>query len=379
MSGELVAEYLAETQPAAPYGEYGYRNGLLLVTSNCADGLRWVMTDHLASARVEVSLQGGVAKRHDYLPFGEELYAGSGNHDLRGQVGGYPGADCIRQKFTGKERDTETGLDFFGARHYASVQGRFTGVDPVKLTSARLPRPQGLNLYTYALNNPLKMVDPDGKDVYLANDDEEDRRKSLDLILVNTTDAEKKNIRYRRNANGKFELYVKDPSKIDLSKASAGYKKLVDRINNHDLKIGVSYVRQGGSASLEPMGMQGTISHREVMNGHGGGVTITMDESNIGVYIAEGAGKSGVIGLTASGKETPIAQFEHIVMAHELFGETLKYTPEGRRAGLNQDAHRIDDSNKVIDIENEVRTFHGLPKRSYNGHINLDSMEIKAK
>lgn len=63
--------------------------------------------------------------------------------------------------FTLKERDNETGLDFFEARYYASMQGRFTSADPL-LASARTWAPQSWNRYSYVLNNPLKLVDPTG-------------------------------------------------------------------------------------------------------------------------------------------------------------------------------------------------------------------------
>jgi RHS repeat-associated protein len=65
-----------------------------------------------------------------------------------------------------KERDIETGLDYFGARYFASVQGRFTSIDPVIFTSARGFDPQSLNLYSYVRNNPLKLTDPHGLDWY---------------------------------------------------------------------------------------------------------------------------------------------------------------------------------------------------------------------
>ncbi len=67
---------------------------------------------------------------------------------------------------TGKERDTESGLDFFGARYYSSSMGRFMSPDwaakaePVPY--AKLDNPQTLNLYGYVKNNPLSMSDPDG-------------------------------------------------------------------------------------------------------------------------------------------------------------------------------------------------------------------------
>ncbi len=70
----------------------------------------------------------------------------------------------LPQKFTGKERDAETGLDYFGARYMSSAQGRFTSPDPVQIKANRLENPQRLNLYNYAVNNPLRNIDPDGRD-----------------------------------------------------------------------------------------------------------------------------------------------------------------------------------------------------------------------
>ena len=61
-------------------------------------------------------------------------------------------------QFTGKERDAESGLDYFGARYYGSALGRFTSPDwsatPQPVPYAKLENPQSLNLYAYVLNNP---------------------------------------------------------------------------------------------------------------------------------------------------------------------------------------------------------------------------------
>lgn len=65
---------------------------------------------------------------------------------------------------TGKERDQESGNDYFGARCYASTMGRFLSPDPL---GAHLENPQSLNRYAYALNNPLTNTDPTGLDSYL--------------------------------------------------------------------------------------------------------------------------------------------------------------------------------------------------------------------
>lgn len=118
----------------------------------------WMVSDHLGTARMIVDKSGSLAsiKRHDYLPFGEELGLVAG----RTTTQGYNLVDNIREKFTKKERDTETGLDYFGARYYSSVQGRFIGAD---IAGPNVSDPQTLNKYLYTLNNPLRYIDPDGR------------------------------------------------------------------------------------------------------------------------------------------------------------------------------------------------------------------------
>ena len=66
-------------------------------------------------------------------------------------------------KFTGKERNSESGLDYFGARYMSAAQGRFTTADPY-MPSADVKDPQRWNRYVYAGNNPLRYIDPNGLD-----------------------------------------------------------------------------------------------------------------------------------------------------------------------------------------------------------------------
>ena len=69
-------------------------------------------------------------------------------------------------RYTGKERDTESGNDYFGARYYGSSMGRWMSPDwsksPEAVPYASLRDPQSLNLYSYVSNNPLRQRDPDG-------------------------------------------------------------------------------------------------------------------------------------------------------------------------------------------------------------------------
>lgn len=166
IGGELVAEYLS-TAPSVVKKEYGYRGGQLLVAWDADksgnDQMKWLVTDHLGSTRMEADKSGSLAgmRRHDYAPFGEEMTAGIRSNPQYGYV-----SSNVRQKFGSKERDTETGLDYFGARYFASAQGRFTSIDPIIFTSVRGLDPQSLNLFSYVRNNPLKLTDPNGLDWY---------------------------------------------------------------------------------------------------------------------------------------------------------------------------------------------------------------------
>jgi RHS repeat-associated protein len=149
---------------------------------------RWVVADQLGSPRMNVDKTGTLAgmTRHDYLPFGEEIGAGVG---IRSTTTGYT-ADTVRQKFGSKERDTETGLDYFGFRYHSSMQGRFTSPDR-PLVDQWEDDPQSWNLYSYVTNNPLKYVDPyglwkrltnsDGREIWIA--EEGDTLTSLAKIV----------------------------------------------------------------------------------------------------------------------------------------------------------------------------------------------------
>ncbi len=68
----------------------------------------------------------------------------------------------VRPKFSGKERDSETNLDYFGARYFSGAQGRFTSPDK-SFADQHPGDPQSWNLYVYVGNNPLRFVDLTGR------------------------------------------------------------------------------------------------------------------------------------------------------------------------------------------------------------------------
>jgi len=101
-----------------------------------------------------------------------------------------PGVPFRQYLFTGKERDTESGLDYFGARHYASTMGRFMSPDPSGLASVSPSNPQSWNLYSYVLNNPLINVDPNGLDCVYFNNSGTGLDDSSDPIDPNSSAGE---------------------------------------------------------------------------------------------------------------------------------------------------------------------------------------------
>lgn len=111
--------------------------------------------DHLGSTRVTMQADGTVLSRQDFLPFGESLGSTNGRSSTAFS------AEAPRQQFTGKERDAETGMDYFGARYMSAPEVRFTSPDPL-LNSGHPSDPQTWNRYTYVGNNPLRNVDPTG-------------------------------------------------------------------------------------------------------------------------------------------------------------------------------------------------------------------------
>jgi RHS repeat-associated protein len=182
LSGDLEKEYI--------YGADGLA-ATIEPTVGTTLGTKYTTSDHLGSPRIVTDADGDVVSRHDYMPFGEELFVGSGG---RTAAQFYDVADGLRQKFTGYARDDESRLDYAQARYYASAQGRFTSTDSYNPISDAgkdifrryLGQPQNWNHYVYCINNPLTHVDPTGlawyvlKGVYGAKPEWHDEQSPFD-------------------------------------------------------------------------------------------------------------------------------------------------------------------------------------------------------
>lgn len=109
--------------------------------------IRYQLGNHLGSASLEVDEQGQVISYEEYTPYGSTSYQAGPN---AAEV------SLKRYRYTGKEKDDETGLYYHGARYYAPWLGRWTAADPAGLAD-------GPNLYLYVRDNPAVLVDPNGK------------------------------------------------------------------------------------------------------------------------------------------------------------------------------------------------------------------------
>ena len=116
--------------------------GLCVSTSSTSANLKYVLTDVQGTTRAVMNNNGGssvVLARHDYLPFGEELWAGIGSRTLTQTYGA---TDAVRQKYGLTERDDATGLDHTWWRKYESFSGRWTSPDPL---NGSIADPQSFN------------------------------------------------------------------------------------------------------------------------------------------------------------------------------------------------------------------------------------------
>ncbi|KYC35940.1 toxin [Scytonema hofmannii PCC 7110] len=119
--------------------------------------IRFQLSNHLSSATLELDVQGSIISYEEYYPFGSTSYQSSRS---AAEVG------LKRYRYTGKERDEESGLYYHGVRYYAPWLARWTSVDPAIVSGQGGQRFD--QSYQYVENRPLIALDPDGGIIWFA-------------------------------------------------------------------------------------------------------------------------------------------------------------------------------------------------------------------
>ena len=158
--------------------EHSFFAGKRVARREASGAVFYCFADHLGSSRVVTNATGTILDDSDFYPFGGERAVAPGAGSSAGTPQGvrHPfGSERVvaagsgnAYKFTGKERDPESALDYFAAWYYGSSLGRFMSADPL---GGHLEDPQSLNRYAYVRNNPINLTDPTGLDFWLKGGD----------------------------------------------------------------------------------------------------------------------------------------------------------------------------------------------------------------
>lgn len=131
--------------------------------------IRYQLSNHLQSASLELDASAAILSYEEFHPFGTTAYQAHKNTSE---------ASLKRYRYVSKERDTETGLDYLGARYYAPWLGRFISTDPLASKHANE------SSYVYVSNSPVVYVDPDGREKIVVTGGEYDSEKRYKFNFV---------------------------------------------------------------------------------------------------------------------------------------------------------------------------------------------------
>jgi len=192
-------------------GNVVYRNGIRTVLlpdgyitfRNNAPHYHYYLKDHLGNIRIVADSTGTVEQANHYYPFGA----------LTGES---TGSDVQRYKFNGKELDRLNNLNWYdqGARHYDAALTRFITIDPLA------EKYYGISPYVFCMNNPLILVDPDGKEVINKFDQSRpSEQKATNLYINKLKDIDNSIIIFAHGVAGGNGISVSDNDKAIISDA----------------------------------------------------------------------------------------------------------------------------------------------------------------
>jgi RHS repeat-associated protein len=336
MGGNTLAESDSTGNLTAEYIYFGGRRVARIDLP--ANTVHYYLSDHLSSTSIVASAAGAVEEESDYYPFGTEvIVTGPGVNEL---------------KFTGKRRDTESQLDYFGARYYSSTLGRFLSPDwsakPTPVPYAEIGDPQSLNLFSYVRNVPTTHTDPSGHKIeYLPN--KKNAEEANRRILSNVSKDEKKLFKMEKDKDsGKYQLKFDAKAAANFKgEHTVGFDKLVTAVNS-DKTATVSV-----QSTLGARGDDGQLHVYNVARDFGGGTTYDLGNGNSLVALSpEGNSAAPDQWHTLGPNGGKVADPVGIIAGHEVLGHALERMIGGDTS-----------ENKAQQVETQLRQEQGIGER----------------
>ena len=210
--GDVPGPPIQWSEPESPdNAQPGY--GYIPADTTDTEDIFFYHSDHLGSTSYITDAKANITQFDAYLPYGELL------------VDEHTSSEDMPYKFNGKEFDEETGLYYYGARYYDPRVSLWLSTDPYE------DKYPFVNSYCYVLNNPIKLIDPDGKDVYIWYKDKNGHDRPFHFSGFHG----KKSIKIPNNQ------YIKDFIQAYLYNAkNGGGEKTIQAVTNPKYKIYVS-------------------------------------------------------------------------------------------------------------------------------------------
>jgi RHS repeat-associated protein len=327
--GNIVAERNVST---GGWTNYIFFNGKRVARRDPSGAVHYYLGDHLGSTSMVVSAGGAIENESEFYPFGGELQfsASADNH----------------YKFTGKERDAESNLDYFGARNYSSTLGRWVTPDPQLVTLQRQLDPQQWTRYSYGRNNPTAYIDPDGRDIIFKS--EADAQKAVAAAQGGLPASQRSAVTYTREESGQLRMKV-DPKAVKKAGTGSLLATLQNVITSKKV-VQYNYVSADTPINMIRFGVASVQESKSLQQM--GNDAVTLPEfgdkdhklyNNVGLNSAE-PGKTEVY-ISNSAADQSLAFWHETVVHVDTFFET-------GNAKMSDESHNQD---KAEAVETEVK------------------------
>ena len=282
--------------------------------------------DHLGSSSYITDREGRITQHTEYIAFGEVLFE---EHST---------SKTMPYLFNGKELDSETNLTYFGARYLDMKTSLWLNTDPL---AEKYPH---VSPYTYTLNNPIKFIDPDGRDIVLPKGTSV---KNTYIILGNLQKLTDDKLVYSTQKDGTIRIKIASLGKGNKITGT----RLIRALNSSHKTVSIGIKKDSNNAKAD--------NYSDAKNGKGTNSTVMIDpDAKIQLRVHDGRGGTKY-------ESTPA----HIILGHELV-----HAKDHIEGTLNTD--RADHTYKLLDGTKKTENHKVAEYRAsgFSGFIGKDKI-----